>query len=144
MKSNEVCKVAKNVFRKYALGEQCYPSKSSIFWNITPCGPLKVNQRFEGTRRLHLQSRRINRPRNQCEISSKQRSCLAYSSTLKMEATCSSETMVDFHRTTRRYIPEYWLLHNHRCENLKSCIIFPFCFIRNVNGCSWGSPKTSF
>jgi hypothetical protein len=33
-------------------------------------------------------------------------SYLAYSSTLKMEATCSSETSVDFQRITRRYIPE--------------------------------------
>jgi hypothetical protein len=33
-------------------------------------------------------------------------SCLAYSSTLKMEATCSSETSVDSERTARRYIPE--------------------------------------
>jgi hypothetical protein len=32
--------------------------------------------------------------------------CLAYSSTLKMEAICSSETSVYFHRTTRRYMPE--------------------------------------
>jgi hypothetical protein len=32
-------------------------------------------------------------------------SCSAYS-TLKMEATCCSETSVDFQRTTRRYIPE--------------------------------------
>jgi hypothetical protein len=31
-------------------------------------------------------------------------SCLAYSSTLKMEATCPSETSVDFQRTTWRYI----------------------------------------
>jgi hypothetical protein len=31
-------------------------------------------------------------------------SCLAYSSSLKMEAICSSETSVDFQRTTRRYI----------------------------------------
>jgi hypothetical protein len=30
---------------------------------------------------------------------------LAYSSTLKMEATCSSETSVGIQRTTRRYIP---------------------------------------
>jgi hypothetical protein len=29
-----------------------------------------------------------------------------YSSTLKMEAICSSEKSVDFQRTTRRYIPE--------------------------------------
>jgi hypothetical protein len=34
-------------------------------------------------------------------------SCLAYSSTLKMETTCSSETSVDFHRTTLRYIPKH-------------------------------------
>jgi hypothetical protein len=27
-------------------------------------------------------------------------------STLEMEPTCSSETSVDFQRTTRRYIPE--------------------------------------
>jgi hypothetical protein len=37
-----------------------------------------------------------------------------------MEAICSSETSVDFQRTTRRYIPEDSTLHNHRCENLKS------------------------
>jgi hypothetical protein len=31
---------------------------------------------------------------------------LAYPSTLKMAAICSSETSADFHRTTKRYIPE--------------------------------------
>jgi hypothetical protein len=35
-----------------------------------------------------------------------------------MEAIYSSETSVDTHRTTRRYIPEDGTLHNHRCENL--------------------------
>jgi hypothetical protein len=29
--------------------------KSCVFWNITPCSPLKVNRRFGGTRRYHLQ-----------------------------------------------------------------------------------------
>jgi hypothetical protein len=33
-------------------------------------------------------------------------SCLAYSSTLKMEVTCYSEESVDFQVTTQRYIPE--------------------------------------
>jgi hypothetical protein len=32
-------------------------------------------------------------------------SFLGYSSTLKMEAICSSETSVNFQQTTRRYIP---------------------------------------
>jgi hypothetical protein len=36
---------------------------------------------------------------------------LAYSSTLKMEATCSSETSVDFHGTTSSKIPEYGTLN---------------------------------
>jgi hypothetical protein len=42
-----------------------------------------------------------------------------------MEATCSSETSVDFQRTTWHYsyIPEDRNLHNHRCEDLKSYIL---------------------
>jgi hypothetical protein len=46
-------------------------------------------------------------------------SCSVYSA-LKKEAICFSETLVDFSRTTGRYIPEDSTLHNHRCENLKS------------------------
>jgi hypothetical protein len=42
------------------------------------------------------------------------------SSTLKMEAICSSETSVATQETTRRHIPEDATLHNHCCENLKS------------------------
>jgi hypothetical protein len=29
--------------------------RSSIFWDITPCSPAKVNRRFEGKYILHLQ-----------------------------------------------------------------------------------------
>jgi protein subunit release factor A len=32
-----------------------YTCKSSVFWDITPCTALKVNQRFGGTCHLHLQ-----------------------------------------------------------------------------------------
>jgi hypothetical protein len=35
-----------------------------------PCSPLKVNRRFGGTYRLHLQGRRINQARNQRESGS--------------------------------------------------------------------------
>jgi hypothetical protein len=37
----------------------------------------------------------------------------------------SSETSVDYHRTTERYIPEDRSHHIRRCENLKSYIILP-------------------
>jgi hypothetical protein len=68
--------------------------KSPILWDITPFSPLKVNRRIGGTYRSCL-------PPGFTLIS-----CLAYSSALKMEATCSSETSVDFQRAKRCYIPE--------------------------------------
>jgi hypothetical protein len=46
-------------------------------------------------------------------------SSLAYSLTLKMEATCFSETSVDFQRTTRFYIPEDGTLHLLVCDKWK-------------------------
>jgi hypothetical protein len=49
--------------------------------------------------------------------------CLAYSSTMKMEATLSSEISVDFQRTTWHYFLADRTLHNHCCENLKSYMI---------------------
>jgi hypothetical protein len=47
-------------------------------------------------------------------------SSLAYSSTLKMEATYSSEISVDFHRTARHYVPGDRTLHSHHYENFRS------------------------
>jgi hypothetical protein len=38
--------------------------KSSIFWDITPCSPLKVNRRFGETYRLHC-----SHPRRQYDSS---------------------------------------------------------------------------
>jgi hypothetical protein len=40
----------------------------------------------------------MSQARNQDEAGSKQ--CLAYSPTLKVEVTCSSETSIDFQQTT--------------------------------------------
>jgi hypothetical protein len=39
---------------------------------------------------------------------------------LMMEAAKTSETLVNFYQTTRRYNPEDSHLHTHRRENLKS------------------------
>jgi hypothetical protein len=58
-------------------------------------------------------------------------SFFTYSSTLKMQATCSSETSVYCQRTTRRHIPEDRNLHNHRCGNLKS-YTRQECFFRTL------------
>jgi hypothetical protein len=76
--------------------------------------------------------------------------CLVYFSTLKMVATCSSETSAEFERTTRRYIPEDNTLHNHCRENLKNvnflphiklCLLHLFCdgLSRNTSTHLWFS-----
>jgi hypothetical protein len=67
---------------------------STLFWDIMLCLPPAI----------------------------KQVSCLVYSSTLKMEATFSSETSVDFQRTTRHYIPEESTLHNPVCRVGRICL----------------------
>jgi hypothetical protein len=41
--------------------------KSPIFWDITPCSPLKVNRRFGGIYRLNFHDRNISQARNQGE-----------------------------------------------------------------------------
>jgi hypothetical protein len=46
--------------------------QSSIFWEISLCSPLKVNGRFGGTRRLHLQFRRRSQVRSHREADSEQ------------------------------------------------------------------------
>jgi hypothetical protein len=98
----------KTFFTVYVLKVTC--NTSSIFWDITPCSPLKVNRRFGGTCRFHLQQS------SACHLVSRS----AYFSTLRMEVKCSSETSVHFQRSARRCIPEERNLHYHRCENLRS------------------------
>jgi hypothetical protein len=60
--------------------------KSTIFWDIMLCSPLKAELCLPPSFTLV--------------------SCTAYVSTLKMEAKGSSEMSVDSQQTTRRYIPE--------------------------------------
>jgi hypothetical protein len=54
-----------------------------------------------------------------------------FSSTLKTDVICSSETSVDHQRSTRRYIPENRTLHKHRCENVIPCIQ-AFCLSKPI------------
>jgi hypothetical protein len=68
---------------------------------ITPCSPLKFDRCYTGACLLHLQGRIIGQARNQREAGSKQN---------QMEATCFSETSVDFQRTTRHCVPGYKIL----------------------------------
>jgi hypothetical protein len=108
-------------------------TESTVSWDITACSLLKVNRRFGGTLCIHLQgrisrewyqlvSRWLDLPPALTLVS-----FLAYFSSIKMEAICSSETSVEFQQTTRRCIPVDRTVHNNRCENLKSYTLTEVC-----------------
>jgi hypothetical protein len=92
----------------------------AFFWDITRCRPSKVNRHLAEICDLHLNRRIANQPRNQykggrshthtawsrhnldfCAVCFMLVYCLAYTSTLKMESTCSSEISNDFRQTIR-------------------------------------------
>jgi hypothetical protein len=102
-----------------------YDLKRTIFWDIMPYSPLKVNWHSGGSCRLHIQGQ-ISWARYQWECRYQAMppafvlaSSLAHS-TMKMEAIRSSKTSVDFQRTTWSCIPEDRTLLNHLCTNHKS------------------------
>jgi hypothetical protein len=63
--------------------------ESPICWDVAPCSLLKGHQR--------------SKQKGTCFMLV---SCLAFSSTLMMEAICSFETSVDYQRATQRCVPE--------------------------------------
>jgi hypothetical protein len=69
--------------------------KTSVFWDIAARSAVKVNRRF-GEALLATCFTLV--------------SSIAYFSTLKMEATCRSLTLVAFQLSTLRYIAEYKIL----------------------------------
>jgi hypothetical protein len=80
-----------------------------VFWDMS-YSPLKVKRRFGETYHIHFQSPRISEAKKERENSTLPPafmlvSCADFSSTPKMDATCSSETSVDFKQIRRRYIP---------------------------------------
>jgi hypothetical protein len=80
--------------------------KSSIFWHITPCSPLKVNRRFGGTF-LHLQLRKISLAKNQREAGSKQCNRLTgIMYFIENRREMKDNKSVGFQSTTRRYTLE--------------------------------------
>jgi hypothetical protein len=120
-------------------------NKSYIFWDITPCSPVKVNRLFRGPVASIFRVEASDKQENSTKQAPSRAlfaawfmlvSCFAYSSTLKVEVICSYEIPVDFHRATWRYISEKGNFHSHRYENLK--------FKTNYFFCIWGSVLKSY
>jgi hypothetical protein len=111
--------------KRFAQGLKCgiWDSNSggyegSIFWNITPCNPLKFNRRFKGACCLHLQRWKVSHARNQCESrwqAGPGPGCHLLSLG-KMDATYSSETSVDFQWNAQHSIPEDRTVEGLSCQ----------------------------
>jgi hypothetical protein len=102
------CKVTEGIYIKYVKFKvlTAVGMKRTVFWDIKPWSPLKVNRRLWGIYRLHLQNGGISRARNE---SQKQVTRLALAFTLvscwvffilKLEEIFPSEISVDFQRTS--------------------------------------------
>jgi hypothetical protein len=82
----------------------------------------RVDRRFGGTNRLHLQGGRKNKKIHKLAPAltiSSLADLFIFPSVLKMEAIRSSETSVNT-TSTLCHIPEDCFLHSNRLENLKS------------------------
>jgi hypothetical protein len=79
--------------------------KSSIFWDITPCSPLKINRRFGGTCHLHLCFPLLLR---------------WFLARLILRPWRWRQRVPPKRLTTLHYIPKHKYLHNHCYEKFKS------------------------
>jgi hypothetical protein len=70
-----------------------------VFWDITRSSMEKAIRCLRGKCCFHLQGQRLKQATFMLV------SWLSYSSALKMEVVCSSETLLDFHWTTWHHIP---------------------------------------
>jgi hypothetical protein len=116
--------------------------KSYVFWDATPCSTVEVDRRFKGTYRIYLQSRKVSQSKKPTLIFAcfTLVSSLACSSTMKVGAICPSETWVDLHQATRRYIPEDRTLHAAKGLDLffplvllKIFLLFASCCVNTTN-----------
>jgi hypothetical protein len=109
---------------------------TSVFRDIMPCCPLKVNRWFGRTLRLYLQDWRVSQARNQQESNQESTIKQAASKTL-YRAGFLLGLLINLSdggdmflrnvawlsmNSTQPYNPEVRTLHNHRCEKLKSYI----------------------
>jgi hypothetical protein len=85
--------------------------KSSIFWKIRPCSPVRIFRRNISP----PSSGSTSKPSRKAAWSRQLVSCLVYSFTLKMEVTLT--------RTTRHYNPGDRTVHS-RCKNLTISVAY--------------------
>jgi hypothetical protein len=93
--------------------------KCSIFWDVTPCSPVKIYRRFGGAYCLHLQVRKTSQAmRSACLFT---RFGLLFD--LKMNTVHSCETSVNIYQTILRHKLEDvqpWLLMLVPAQNTRT------------------------
>jgi hypothetical protein len=94
--------------------------KNAVFRGVASCRFI-INRRLGGTCRLHLQVRRNNASEEKYYRLTLYLGRIIFSS-LKLEAICSSETLV-YNKPTRHHIQRDVILHSHCREYRMSYIV---------------------
>jgi hypothetical protein len=96
--------------------------KSTIVWDITPWSPLRVNRRFRGTYRLHLQSRKNKLSKKPAweQVASRAQLIVRLWRWRRYVPLKRRLTLNGLHGVISKKMVLCRTLHNVRCENLKS------------------------
>jgi hypothetical protein len=86
--------------------------QKKFFWGVAKYSLMEVRQCFGGTYCLYFQGRRVSQASKEKAACFVLVACLAYFSTLKVEAARHSVTSMDLYRTIRRHILEDSALHS--------------------------------
>jgi hypothetical protein len=71
------------------------PVKSSILWNVTPCSPVEIHERFEKTNCLHVQGKRRKKPeRSKGQLPLSEVKSNIDASEVRIWKTCESQSSV--------------------------------------------------
>jgi hypothetical protein len=87
--------------------------QGTVFCNVVLCSLVGVCWHSRGMHYPHILGQRVTQARNQAILAASFLfvTCLAYFLTVKMEAMCSTETLVNYKWTKWHHIPENCTLH---------------------------------
>lgn len=98
--------------------------KSSVFWDTTPCRPVRFNRQFERSFSPSSGWKRESREKTTSGVQKAEQASLL---------PALRTYILPKHRTARCYIPEDRIFHGHGYENINPISSILFCYLFYFN-----------